>query len=79
MDNHIINYIYIYIYIYIIAYLEEILYEIISKKYNNDIKEEFTKSRERYLDDCFMPMGRHKRITQPTTKPTLSNKIYHGT
>ena len=26
-----------------------------------------------------MPMGRHQRITQPTTKPTPQNKIYYGT
>ena len=26
----------------------------ISKKYGNDLKEEFTKSWERYLDDCFI-------------------------
>ena len=25
-----------------------------------------------------MPMGRHQRITQPTTKPTPQNKIYYG-
>ena len=37
----------------ILAYLEENLYEIIGKKYSNDIKEEFTKSWKRYLDDCF--------------------------
>ena len=24
-------------------------------------------------------MGRHQRITQPTTKPTPQNKIYYGT
>ena len=37
-----------------LAYLEEKLYEIIGKKYGNDIKEEFTKSCKRYLDDCFI-------------------------
>ena len=37
-----------------LAYLEESLYEIIGKKYRNDIKEEFTKSWKRYLDDCFL-------------------------
>ena len=38
-----------------LAYLEENLYEIIGlKKYGNDIKEEFTKSWKRYLDDCFI-------------------------
>ena len=38
----------------ILAYLEENLYEIIVKKYGNDIKEEFTKSLKKYLDDCFI-------------------------
>ena len=37
-----------------LAYLEENLYEIIGKKYGNDIKEEFAKSRKRYLDDCLI-------------------------
>ena len=37
-----------------LAYLEENLYEIIGKKYGNDIKENFTKSWKRYLDDCFI-------------------------
>ena len=37
-----------------VAYLEENLYEIIGKKYGNDIKEEFTKSWKRYLDDYFI-------------------------
>ena len=37
-----------------LTYLEENLYEIIDKKYSNNIKEEFTKSWERYLDDCFI-------------------------
>ena len=36
-----------------LAYLEENLYENVSKKYSNDIKW-FTKSRKRYLDDCFI-------------------------
>ena len=35
-----------------LAYLEENLHEIISKKYRNNIKREFTKLRKRYLDDC---------------------------
>ena len=26
-----------------------------------------------------MAMGRHQRITQPTTKPTPQNKIYYET
>ena len=37
-----------------LAYLEENLCEIIGKIYGNDIKEEFTKSSKRYLDDCFI-------------------------
>ena len=37
-----------------LAYLEENLYEIIDKKYKNNIKEDFTKSWKRYLDDCFI-------------------------
>ena len=37
-----------------IAYLEENLYEIIGKIFCNDIKEEFTKSLKRYLDDYFI-------------------------
>ena len=37
-----------------LAYVEENLYEIIGKKIRNDIKEEFTKSLKRYLDDCFI-------------------------
>ena len=37
-----------------LEYLEENLYEIIGKKYGNDIKEDFTKSWKRYLDDCFI-------------------------
>ena len=37
-----------------LAYLEENLYEITGKKYDNDIKEEFTKSWKRDLDDCFI-------------------------
>ena len=37
-----------------LAYLEENLYEIIGKKYDNNIKGEFTKSWKRYLDDCFI-------------------------
>ena len=37
-----------------LAYLEENLYEIIGYKYGNDIKEDFTKSWKRYLDDCFI-------------------------
>ena len=37
-----------------LAYLKENLYEMIGKKYGNDIKEEFTKSWKRYLDDCFI-------------------------
>ena len=37
-----------------LAYLEENLYEIIGKKYGNIIKEEFTKSWKRYLNDCFI-------------------------
>ena len=35
-----------------LAFLEEDLYEIIGKKYGNSIKNEFTKSWKRYLDDC---------------------------
>ena len=34
-----------------LAYSKENLYEIIGKKYRNGIKEEFTKSGKRYLDD----------------------------
>ena len=37
-----------------LAYLEENLYEIIGKKYGNDIKEKFTKTRKIYLDDWFI-------------------------
>ena len=37
-----------------LAYLKENPYEIIGKKYGNDIKEDFTKSWKRYLDDCFI-------------------------
>ena len=37
-----------------LAYLEEKLYEKMGKKYSNDIKEDFTKSWKRYLDDCFI-------------------------
>ena len=37
-----------------LAYLEENLYEIVGKKLSNDIKEDFTKSWKRYLDDCFI-------------------------
>ena len=37
-----------------LAYLEENLYKIISKKYGNNIKEEFTKSWKIYLDDYFI-------------------------
>ena len=37
-----------------LAYLEENLYEKIGKKYGNNIKEDFTKSWKRYLDDCFI-------------------------
>ena len=37
-----------------LVYLEENLFEIIGKKYGNDIKEEFTKSCKRYLDDYFI-------------------------
>ena len=37
-----------------LAYLEKNLYEKIGKKYGNDIKNEFTKSWKRYLDDCFI-------------------------
>ena len=37
-----------------LAYLDENLYEIIGKKYSNDIKEEFTESWKRYLDDFFI-------------------------
>ena len=37
-----------------LAYLEENLYEMIDKKYGNDIKEDFTKSWKRYLDDCLI-------------------------
>ena len=40
--------------IYATLTLEENLYEIKGKKYGNDIKEEFTKSWKRYLDDCFI-------------------------
>ena len=36
-----------------LAYLEENLYEI-GKKYGNDIKEDFTKSWKRYLDNCII-------------------------
>ena len=36
------------------AYLEENLYETIGKQYNNDRKEEFSKSWKIYLDDCFI-------------------------
>ena len=41
----------------ILAYLEENLYEVIGKKYANDMKEEFTKSWKRYLDNCFRFWG----------------------
>ena len=45
-----------------------------------DIKEEFTKSWKRYLDDCFIFwIGRHQRIAQPTKKLTPQNKIYYAT
>ena len=38
-----------------LAFLEENLYEIIGKKkYNENIKREFTKSWKRYLDDCLI-------------------------
>ena len=37
-----------------LAYLEENLHEIIGKKYNNNIKREFTRLCKRYLDDCFI-------------------------
>ena len=37
-----------------LAYLDENLYEIIGKIYGDDIKEEFTKSWKKYLDDCFI-------------------------
>ena len=37
-----------------LAYLEENLSEMISKKYGNDIKEEFYNSWKRCLDDCFI-------------------------
>ena len=37
-----------------LAYLEKNLYEIIGKKYGNNIKEDFTKSWKRYLEDCFI-------------------------
>ena len=37
-----------------LVYLKENLYEIIGKKYGNLIKEDFTKSWKRYLDDCFI-------------------------
>ena len=37
-----------------LTYLEENLHEIMGKEYDNDIKEEFTKSWKRYLDDCFI-------------------------
>ena len=36
------------------AYLEENLYEIIGKKYGNDIKEEFSKSLKRHLNNFFI-------------------------
>ena len=37
-----------------LAYFEESLFEIIGKNYGNDIKEDFTKSQKRYLDDYFI-------------------------
>ena len=37
-----------------LTYLEENLYKIIGKKYGHDIKEEFTNSWKRYLDDYFI-------------------------
>ena len=37
-----------------LGYFEENQYEIIGKKYGNTIKEEFTKSWKRYLDNCFI-------------------------
>ena len=63
-----------------LACLEENLHEMIGIKYCNVIKEEFTKSWKRYLNDWMeMPMGNLQRITQPTTKLNPRNKIYNGT
>ena len=38
----------------ILTFLEENLFEILGKKYNENMKREFTKSCKRYLDDCFI-------------------------
>ena len=48
-----------------LVYLEKNLYETINKKYDK-IKEEFTKTWKRYLDDCFIfwkcPWGHNNEL-----------------